>query len=43
MGERLGRDGTEVVAGSPEEFGAFFRAETQKWAQVMNQAGIQVD
>ena len=43
MRERLAREGTEVVAGSPEEFGAFFRAEMQKWAQVIKQAGIQIE
>ncbi|MBI4293524.1 MAG: tripartite tricarboxylate transporter substrate binding protein [Betaproteobacteria bacterium] len=43
MRERLARDGTEVVAGSPEEFDAFFRAEIQKWAQVIKQAGIRIE
>ena len=43
MRERLAREGTEVVAGSPEEFDIFFRAETAKWAQVIKQAGIQLD
>jgi tripartite-type tricarboxylate transporter receptor subunit TctC len=37
---RLANDGAEVVAGSPEEFGAFLRAETQKWARVVKAAGI---
>ena len=37
---RLASDGAEVVAGSPEEFGAFLRAETQKWARVVKAAGI---
>lgn len=43
MRERLAREGTEVVAGSPEEFDAFFRAEVAKWAQVIKQAGIQIE
>ncbi len=43
MRERLAREGTEVVAGGPEEFDAFFRAEMQKWAQVIKQAGIQIE
>ncbi|MDB5811979.1 MAG: hypothetical protein JWN94_4101 [Betaproteobacteria bacterium] len=38
---RLAGDGTEIVAGSPEEFGAFMRAETEKWARVVKAAGIQ--
>jgi tripartite-type tricarboxylate transporter receptor subunit TctC len=38
--ERLARDGTEVVAGTPEEFGAYIRAEIVKWAKVVKAAGI---
>ena len=37
---RLAGDGAEVVAGTPEEFGAFIRAETVKWAKVAKAAGI---
>jgi len=43
MRERLGREGVEVVAGTPEQFGAFFRAEIDKWAKVIKTAGIQLD
>ena len=39
--ERLVRDGNEVVAGSPEEFAAFIKAEIVKWAKVVKAAGIQ--
>ncbi|MEQ1773653.1 MAG: tripartite tricarboxylate transporter substrate binding protein [Burkholderiales bacterium] len=38
--ERLANDGSQVVAGTPEEFGAFIRAETEKWARVAKAAGI---
>jgi tripartite-type tricarboxylate transporter receptor subunit TctC len=38
--ERLARDGTEVVAGTPEEFRAYIRAEIVKWAKVVKAAGI---
>jgi tripartite-type tricarboxylate transporter receptor subunit TctC len=38
--ERLANDGSQVVAGTPEEFGAFMRAETEKWARVAKAAGI---
>ncbi len=38
--ERLANDGSVVVAGTPEEFGAFIRAETEKWAKVAKAAGI---
>lgn len=40
--ERFARDGTEVVANSPEEFNAYIRAEVGKWAQVVKSAGIKV-
>jgi tripartite-type tricarboxylate transporter receptor subunit TctC len=39
--ERLARDGSEVVASTPEEFGAFLRAETEKWAKVARATGLQ--
>ncbi len=39
--ERLARDGGEVVAGTPEEFGAYLRAETEKWAKVARATGLQ--
>ena len=38
---RLASIGTEVVASSPEEFAAFIKAETVKWAQVAKAAGIE--
>ena len=39
--ERLARDGGEVVASTPEEFGAYLRAETEKWAKVARATGLQ--
>ena len=38
--ERLLNDGAETVGSSPEEFAAFIRAETVKWAKVVKDAGI---
>ncbi len=38
--ERLLADGAESVGSSPEEFAAFLRAETVKWAKVVKGAGI---
>jgi tripartite-type tricarboxylate transporter receptor subunit TctC len=35
------RDGAEIVGGTPDEFAAFFRAETTKWAAVIKEAGLQ--
>ena len=40
MRERFARDGAEVVAGSPEDFNAYIRAEGVKWAKVVKAAGI---
>jgi tripartite-type tricarboxylate transporter receptor subunit TctC len=38
--EKMAADGNEIVASTPEEFAAFLRAETVKWAQVAKTAGI---
>ena len=38
--ERLLNDGAETVGSSQEEFAAFIRAETVKWAKVVKDAGI---
>ena len=37
---RLEADGSEVIASTPEQFGAFIRAETLKWAKLVKAAGI---
>ncbi|MES2563112.1 MAG: tripartite tricarboxylate transporter substrate binding protein [Pseudomonadota bacterium] len=37
---RLASDGAEVIAGTPDEFGAYIRAETIKWAKLAKAAGI---
>jgi tripartite-type tricarboxylate transporter receptor subunit TctC len=39
--EALSRDGAEVVAGTPEDFGALVRSEIAKWGKVIKAAGIQ--
>jgi tripartite-type tricarboxylate transporter receptor subunit TctC len=41
--ELLAREGTEVVAGSPAEFGSFYRAEIEKWSKVIKDAGIKLE
>ena len=38
--QRLQVDGADPVGSSPEEFAAFIRAETAKWAKVVKAAGI---
>ncbi len=35
--------GVEPAPGTPEAFGAYIRAETQKWAKVIKQANIKLD
>jgi tripartite-type tricarboxylate transporter receptor subunit TctC len=41
--DRLLGDGAEPVGSSPEEFAAFIRAETAKWAKVVKNAGIRAE
>ena len=40
MKERLTSLGLDVVASTPEEFGAYIRSETDKWAKVIKTMGI---
>jgi tripartite-type tricarboxylate transporter receptor subunit TctC len=39
--ERFEKEGMAVIAGSPQEFGTYIRAETEKWAGIVKRAGIQ--
>jgi len=43
MRARLAAEGAEAGGGSPEEFGAFFRSEIDKWAKVIKQAGFKLE
>jgi tripartite-type tricarboxylate transporter receptor subunit TctC len=43
MRARLETEGAEASGGSPEEFGAFFRAEITKWGKVIKAAGIRLE
>lgn len=38
--QRLANDGADPVGSTPEEFGAFIRAETTKWAKMIKDIGI---
>jgi tripartite-type tricarboxylate transporter receptor subunit TctC len=40
---RLTNEGAKFTARTPEEFGAFVKAEIAKWAKVVKSAGIRVD
>jgi tripartite-type tricarboxylate transporter receptor subunit TctC len=35
--------GIEIVGSTPAEFGAFFRAEREQWAQVVRDTGAKVE
>ncbi|MBY0269468.1 MAG: tripartite tricarboxylate transporter substrate binding protein [Burkholderiales bacterium] len=41
--ERLIAEGADPIGNTPEEFSAFMRAETEKWANVVKTAGMKVD
>src|SRR5437899_589846 len=41
--ERMTQIGFDVVAGTPEEFGAFMKAEIERWAAVVERGGIKPD
>ena len=38
--DRLTAIGFDIVAGSPEEFGAFMKAEVERWTRVVERGGI---
>ncbi len=41
--ERMTQIGFDVVAGTPEEFGAFMKAEVERWTTAVNRGGIKPD
>ncbi len=41
--EKLAQQGLEPMPGTPEEFGAFLRAEIAKWAKVVRETGSRPD
>ena len=43
MREKFVQQGTDPVGSTPEEFGAYIRAETAKWAKVVKATGARVD
>jgi tripartite-type tricarboxylate transporter receptor subunit TctC len=43
MRQRLENDGTQIVASTPQQFGAFVRGEIEKWARVVKASGATAD
>ena len=43
LAERLEKDGTDVIASSPEAFRAHIQAEIKRWAAVVKQAHLKAD
>ncbi len=41
--QRLATLGAEALSGTPEEFGAFYTAEVQKYGRVVREVGIRID
>ena len=41
--ERLTSLGAEVVGSTPEQFAAFQKADTAKWAKVVKESGAKID
>jgi tripartite-type tricarboxylate transporter receptor subunit TctC len=41
--ERFGKMGVQVVAGTPEHFSQFLKAEVDRWARVVREANIKAD
>ena len=43
IGDRLAAEGSDAVASTPAEFGAYIRNEIAKWAKVVREARLKVD
>ncbi|MCC6532470.1 MAG: tripartite tricarboxylate transporter substrate binding protein [Burkholderiales bacterium] len=43
MAERIAREGADVIASSPADFGAFLKTEIAKWAKVVKESGLKVE
>jgi len=43
MRQRLENDGTQIIASTPPQFGAFVRGEIAKWARVVKESGATAD
>jgi tripartite-type tricarboxylate transporter receptor subunit TctC len=43
VAQKLSAAGFDLIGGTPEDFGALIRAESDKWAPVIKSAGIRID
>ena len=43
MSERIAREGADVIASTPAEFGAYMKTELAKWAKVVKDNGLKVE
>ena len=43
MVKRLTEQGIEIIAGTPEEYTAFIKAETARWGAVVKASGAKAD
>ena len=43
MQERFSGEGGDMVAGTPEAFGAYIRADIARWTKVITETGVKVD
>jgi tripartite-type tricarboxylate transporter receptor subunit TctC len=43
VAERIAREGADIIASSPGQFGAFLRTEIAKWAKVIRDNGLKVE
>jgi tripartite-type tricarboxylate transporter receptor subunit TctC len=41
--DRFAADGGEPIGTTPEEFGAYIKAEIARWAKVIKQAGVRIE
>jgi tripartite-type tricarboxylate transporter receptor subunit TctC len=41
--QKLNAAGFDLIGGTPEEFGALIKSESDKWAPVIKNAGVKID
>lgn len=43
LAERFAKEGADVIASSPAQFGSHLKAELARWAKVVKEAGLRTD